>query len=98
MKMINGDDRDAAPVKKHREALFGQDMPTMSVPDLYQEIAMTRDIGMELGSYRALPIHERAQIIAHYRLSGMMDTFRRHTEIVAENNKKALEKANKKPR
>jgi hypothetical protein len=95
MTMLLGDDKDKAPVKKHREALFGPDLPPMTIPDAYQEISMAREMKIELGAYRQLPIHDRAQIIAHYRLSGMMDVFRRHTEIIAENTRKAMEKANK---
>jgi hypothetical protein len=96
MTMLWGDDKDKKSVTKHREALFGPDMPPMSIPDLYQELGMIRDLGIDLTTYRQMYIHDRAQIIAEYRLANMMQVFKRHIEIIAENNKKALEKANKK--
>lgn len=96
MTMLHGDDKDKKSVIKHREALFGPDLPNMSVPDVYQELAMLQEKGIDLGSWRLMDIHDRAQIIAHYRLSGMMQVFKRHIEIIADNNKKAFEKANKK--
>lgn len=96
MEMLFGEaNKNMKNVTKHREALFGPDLPPTTIPDLYQEIGMVQALGMDYGSYKALPIHDRAQIIAQHRLSNMMEVFKRHTEINAENAKKAHEKANK---
>jgi len=96
MNMLFGEEnKNMKNVTKHREALFGPDLPPMSFPDIYQELGMIQDLGFDYASYKALPIHDRALIIARHRLAGMMEVFKRHTEINAENAKKAHEKANK---
>jgi hypothetical protein len=59
---------------KKREDLLGPDLDMIS-PDLTQEVAMLRDLGL-LQYWDQFDLWRKAEIIAEYRLSGMAEVLR----------------------
>lgn len=69
----------------HRKKIFGESYDLISnTPDEYSILATA----LSMGSYydwRELNIYEQAQLIAHKRITNMIETLERHIEINKQN-------------
>jgi hypothetical protein len=84
MEDLNAKDAGAMTISV-REKLLGVDLP-LTTPDVYQEIAMLRELGL-LPYWDKFEMQKKARIIAQYRLNNMVETYRRYLEILDEGEK-----------
>lgn len=83
-------------VKKHRRELFGA-LVIDHVPDDYHIMAMIRSLDKIPSEFNQLELDERAKLLAYIQIDNMMETLRRHDDIMDRRIKeKAREHAAKK--
>jgi len=88
LKLCNGDSNLA---KKHKKELFGSDKE-MIFPDLYNLASIAKELGIPYHEFNKIPLHERAIMIVQYYISGMLETLRRHDDIIERNTEKQSSK------
>lgn len=79
----------------HRKKLFGETYDLIAyTPDEYSVLSMALSLG-SLHEWNQLTLHEQAQLIAHKRISNMIETLDRHLEIIKQNLEEMRNKKNK---
>lgn len=83
--------QDTEIMRKHRKDVLGTDMDTLT-SDTYNLLAMCRELHIPYTDFKALPIQDRAKIIAQVRLDAMVKIVERHDEVVERNKEQELSK------
>lgn len=77
--------------KKHKKELFGTDKE-MIFSDLYNLASIAKELNIPYHDFNKIPMHERAIMIAQFYISNMLDTLRRHDDIIERNVEKQASK------
>ena len=77
MKILEGNS-DA--VLKYKEELLGSTTDIDS-PDTYTLISLAKSLNLTWTEFKAIPVRDRAMMIAHHYLDSMIEVIRRHDSL-----------------
>jgi hypothetical protein len=84
MKLIT---QENEAMRNHRKELFGTALD-VETNDTYSMLSIAKELNIPYHEFMSIPVRDRAKMVAHIQLSNMVETLRRHEEILERNLEK----------